>query len=251
MIAASMSSDPLFSNSPSHVAIIMDGNGRWARKRFLPRIEGHRQGVKNVRKLLESLADSPVRYLTLFAFSVENWQRPRDEVDGLMELLLQFLRRESRLLMRNRIRLETIGRREELPVEVRRELARVEHDTREFHEHVLTLALNYGSRTEVFDATRRITEALADGTISEVPNTWEEYRKFLYTGHLPDPDLIIRTSGEWRVSNFLLLQGAYAELYFCNIPWPEFTINHFNEALDSYSRRERRFGRVPEPSVAV
>lgn len=238
-------------NFPEHVAIIMDGNGRWARKRFLPRIEGHRQGVKNVRKLLESLGDSPIRYLTLFAFSVENWQRPKEEVNALMDLLKQFLRRESRLLVKNRIRLETIGRRDELPEEVQRELDRVKQETSEFDEHVLTLALNYGSRTEVFDATRRIAEDLASGAITESPTDWEDYRKYLYTGHMPDPDLIIRTSGEWRVSNFLLLQGAYAELYFCEIPWPEFTIHHFNEALASYSQRERRFGRVPASPAEV
>ncbi|MGE9289871.1 MAG: isoprenyl transferase [Puniceicoccales bacterium] len=236
-------------NLPEHVAIIMDGNGRWARKRFLPRIEGHRQGVKNVRKLLESLADSSIRYLTLFAFSVENWQRPKEEVDALMELLKQFLRRESKLLVRNRIRLQTIGRREELPEEIQEELSRVMEETKEFEDHVLTLALNYGSRTEIFDATRKIADDLASGRIQETPTDWEGYRKYLYTGDIPDPDLIIRTSGEWRVSNFLLLQGAYAELYFCEIPWPEFTIKDFNEALASYSQRERRFGRVlPTPA---
>ncbi len=229
----------------------MDGNGRWARKRLLPRIEGHRKGVKNVRNLLEALSTSPVRYLTLFAFSVENWQRPKEEVDALMDLLKQFLKRESRLLVRNRIRLEIIGGREELPEDVRQELDRVQRETSEFEDHVLTLALNYGSRTEVLDATRRIAQDLADGSLSEPPATWEEYRPYLYTGDMPDPDLIIRTSGEWRVSNFLLLQGAYAELYFCDIPWPEFTINHFNEALESYSRRERRFGRVSTSPVEV
>ncbi|MEM0965204.1 MAG: polyprenyl diphosphate synthase [Verrucomicrobiota bacterium] len=242
-----MSSVSTVSNQPSHVAIIMDGNGRWARKRFLPRIEGHRQGVKNVRNLLESLADSPIRYLTLFAFSAENWQRPEEEVEALMDLLKQFLRKESHQLVKNRIRLETIGRRHELPEEVSRELARVESETKDFNDHVLTLALNYGSRTEVVDATAKITAALQAGVIDAVPETWEEYQKFLYTGDLPDPDLIIRTSGEWRVSNFLLLQGAYAELYFCDVPWPEFTKKHFDQALESYASRERRFGKVMSP----
>jgi len=235
-------------SNPEHVAIIMDGNGRWARKRFLPRIEGHRQGVKNVRKLLESLAESRVRYLTLFAFSVENWQRPKEEVEALMDMLLQFLRRESRLLVRHEIRLETIGRSEELPEDIQAELGRVKAETAHFDQHILTLALNYGARTEVFDATRRIAEDLAAGRIAESPTEWEDFRKYLYTGAMPDPDLIIRTSGEWRVSNFLLLQAAYAELYFCDVPWPEFTINHFNDALRSYSLRERRFGRVPVSS---
>jgi len=201
-----------------------------------------------VRKLLEALADTPIRYLTLFAFSAENWQRPQDEVDSLMELLLQFLRRESRLLVQNQIRLETIGRSEDLPEEVRAELARVQGATARFEERTLTLALNYGSRTEVLDATRKIAEDLASGRLARSPENWEDYRQYLYTAHLPDPDLIIRTSGEWRVSNFLLMQGAYAELYFCNVPWPEFTVDHFNEALASYSQRERRFGRVsPQP----
>jgi undecaprenyl diphosphate synthase len=239
-----MDSDFTHSIIPNHVAIIMDGNGRWAKKRFLPRIEGHRQGVKNVRKLLEALAGSQIRFLTLFAFSVENWQRPKEEVDALMDLLKQFLRREGDNLVKNRIRLETIGRRNELPEEVREVLSAVQEKTKQFDDHVLTLALNYGSRTEVLDATSRIARDLASGRINEPPSTWAEYQHYLYTSQLPDPDLIIRTSGEWRVSNFLLLQSAYAELYFCDVPWPEFSVDHFNEALESYSRRERRFGRV-------
>ena len=242
-----MISEPSQHSLPNHVAIIMDGNGRWARKRFLPRIEGHRQGVKNVRRLLEALSDTKIRYLTLFAFSVENWQRPREEVEALMDLLKQFLRRESDLLVRHRIRLETIGDRGDLPADVRETLSEVMARTADFEDHVLSLALNYGSRTEVLAATRRIVDDLASGRIAEAPATWEEYRPYLQTGPLPDPDLIIRTSGEWRVSNFLLLQGAYAELYFCNVPWPEFSVTHFNDALASYARRERRFGRVAAP----
>jgi len=229
---------------PDHVAIIMDGNGRWAKKRFLPRIEGHRQGVKNVRRLLEAFSETRIKYLTLFAFSVENWQRTKDEVDALMELLKQFLRRESDLLVENRVRLATIGRREDLPRDVQEILADVMERTAHFDDHVLTLALNYGSRSEVLDATARIAKDLADGRITEPPRNWEDYRSYLYTADLPDPDLIIRTSGEWRVSNFLLLQGAYAELYFCDIPWPEFSVDHLNDALSSYARRERRFGKV-------
>lgn len=229
---------------PDHVAIIMDGNGRWAKKRFLPRIEGHRQGVKNVRTLLEAFSQTPIRYLTLFAFSVENWQRPKDEVDALMDLLKQFLRREAHLLIKNRVRLETIGRRSELPQHVKDILEEVMTQTAHFDDHILTLALNYGSRSEVLDATARIASDLAEGRIAAPPQTWEEYSRYLYTSDLPDPDLIIRTSGEWRVSNFLLLQGAYAELFFCDVPWPEFSVDHLNKALSSYARRERRFGRV-------
>lgn len=229
---------------PEHVAIIMDGNGRWAKKRFLPRIEGHRQGVKNVRRLLEAFSQTSIRYLTLFAFSVENWQRPREEVDALMDLLKQFLRRESELLVKNRVRLTTIGRREELPRDVQEILEDVMGQTAHFEDHVLTLALNYGSRSEVIDATSRIARDLAEGRIAAPPRNWDEYRPYLYTADFPDPDLIIRTSGEWRVSNFLLLQGAYAELYFCEVPWPEFSVDHLNEALSSYARRERRFGKV-------
>ena len=238
----------LQSNLPEHVAIIMDGNGRWARKRFLPRIEGHRQGVKNVRRLLEALSDTRIKYLTLFAFSVENWQRPRDEVEALMDLLKQFLRREAKLLVEHGIRLETIGRRDELPGDVNDILDSVIERTSSFDDHVLTLALNYGSRTEIVDASRRMAEDLAAGRIAAPPTDWEGFRPYLYTGHLPDPDLIIRTSGEWRVSNFLLLQGAYAELFFCDVPWPEFSVGHFNEALASFAKRERRFGKVLVPA---
>lgn len=232
------------SSLPDHVAIIMDGNGRWAKKRFLPRIEGHRQGVKNVRNLLEAFARTSIRYLTLYAFSVENWQRPKDEVDALMELLKQFLRREADLLVKNRVRLTTIGRRDELPEDVRAVLEEVMQRTAPFDDHVLSLALNYGSRSEVLDATAKISRDLAEGRIRQPPKSWEEYSRYLYTADLPDPDLIIRTSGEWRVSNFLLLQAAYAELYFCEVPWPEFSVDHLNEALSSFARRERRFGKV-------
>ena len=247
-----MSGLPPAEQVPAHVAIIMDGNGRWAGQRGLPRIEGHRRGVQNVRRIVESLADSSIRDLTLFAFSVENWQRPPEEVEALMDLLVQFLRRERRQLHKHRIRLRCIGRIDELPERVRTMVAAVVAETAGYGDHALNLALNYGSRTEVLDATRAIAADLANGRLAAPPETWEEYRRYLYTGDLPDPDLVIRTSGEWRLSNFLLLQGAYAELYFCEVPWPEFGPEHFRSALESYARRERRFGRVlAAPAVPV
>jgi len=246
-----MSEHFIRSTSPDHVAIIMDGNGRWAQKRFLPRIEGHRQGVKNVRRLLEAFAQTEIRYLTLFAFSVENWQRPKDEVEALMDLLKQFLRRESHLLVQNKVRLTTIGRRDELPRDVQDVLEEVIDRTANFNDHVLVLALNYGSRSEVMDATARIARDIAEGRLAEAPKSWEEYSRYLYTSDIPDPDLIIRTSGEWRVSNFLLLQGAYAELYFCDVPWPEFSVDHLNDALASFAGRERRFGKVLQSAGEV
>jgi len=237
-------SDKTHSEYPNHVAIIMDGNGRWAKKRFLPRIEGHRQGVRNVEKLLESLSDTPIKYLTLFAFSVENWQRPQQEVDALMDLLHQFLRRERNRLHKHRIRMNVIGRTQELPENIQIQLDKLLEETRQYDQHILTLALNYGSRTEVLDAVAKISEAMQKGDITRPPQTWSEFQNFLYTTDLPDPDLIIRTSGEWRISNFLLLQGAYAELFFCDVPWPDFTDKHFKNALHSYANRERRFGKI-------
>ena len=246
-----MSGVPSAEQVPAHVAIIMDGNGRWAGQRGLPRIEGHRRGVQNVRRLVESLAGSSIRDLTLFAFSVENWQRPPEEVEALMDLLVQFLRRERRQLHKHRIRLRGIGRIHELPARVRELVAEVVGETAGYRDHALNLALNYGSRAEVLDATRAIAADLAAGRLAVPPETWEEYRRYLYTGELADPDLVIRTSGEWRLSNFLLLQGAYAELYFCEVPWPEFGPEHFQAALASYARRERRFGRVQAPVLPV
>jgi undecaprenyl diphosphate synthase len=231
---------------PTHVAIIMDGNGRWAKKRGLPRIEGHRRGVEAVRTIIDASRDLGVRYLTLYAFSAENWQRPADEVSALMGLLEHFLRRETRVLVKHRIRLRTIGHIEALPAGPRRELERAVAETRGFTDWNLILALNYGARTEAVDAARAYAAAAAAGREDPARTTWTEFRRYLYTADIPDPDLLIRTSGETRISNFLLLQCAYAEMIFSPVLWPDFTKAEFAAAVEEYHRRERRFGLTGE-----
>lgn len=231
---------------PAHVAIIMDGNGRWARQRGLPRLEGHRRGVEAVRSIIEGARELGIRYLTLYAFSVENWRRPEDEVGGLMSLLEYFLKRETATLVKNGIRLRTIGRTQDLPPVVRGELERAIAATAQFTEHTLVLALNYGSRTEVLDAARAYAQAVAAGSITTNDASWESFARHLYTRDLPDPDLVIRTSGETRVSNFLLLQAAYAEFVFTPVLWPDFTKADLAAAVAAYSQRERRFGQTSE-----
>lgn len=231
---------------PAHVAIIMDGNGRWAKQRGLPRIEGHRRGVETVRNVIDAAKDLGIRYLTLYAFSVENWKRPQDEVGALMSLLDYFLKRETATLVKNKIRLRTVGRTQDLPASVRRQLEAAIAATAQFTEHTLVLALNYGSRTEVVDAARAYAAAVAAGETDPNDESWESFARHLYTADLPDPDLVIRTSGEFRVSNFLLLQAAYAEFVFTPVLWPDFTKADFAAAVDTYSKRERRFGRTSE-----
>lgn len=231
---------------PEHVAIIMDGNGRWAQQRGLPRLEGHRRGVETVRTVIEGARELGIRYLTLYAFSVENWRRPEDEISGLMSLLDYFLKRETATLVKNGIRLRTIGRTAELPPSVRQELERTVAATAHFQEHTLILALNYGARTEVVDAARAYAAALAAGTIAADDTSWETFARHLYTDGLPDPDLVIRTSGETRVSNFLLLQAAYAEFVFTPVLWPDFAKGDLAAAVASYATRERRFGQTSD-----
>jgi len=231
---------------PAHVAIIMDGNGRWARQRGLPRIEGHRRGVETVREIVDAARELGVRYLTLYAFSVENWQRPADEVGALMSLLEIFLKREVKNLIKNRVRLRTIGRTHELPGPVQTQLQRALDATAHFTDYTLALALNYGSRTEIVDAARAYAAAVAAGREKLNDSSWATFSRYLYTADLPDPDLVIRTSGETRVSNFLLLQAAYAEFLFIPVLWPDFTKAHLAEAIATFARRERRFGLTGE-----
>jgi len=236
---------------PAHVAIIMDGNGRWAKKRGLPRIEGHRRGVETVRSIIDAAKELGIRYLTLYAFSVENWKRPQDEVGALMSLLEYFLKRETATLVKNQVRLLTIGRTQDLPEVVRRQLDAAIAATAHFTEHTLVLALNYGSRTEVVDAARAYAAAVAAGKVDANDNSWESFARHLYTADLPDPDLVIRTSGEHRVSNFLLLQAAYAEFVFTPVPWPDFTKADLAAAVETYGQRERRFGLTSEQLKAA
>jgi undecaprenyl diphosphate synthase len=227
---------------PGHVAIIMDGNGRWARSRGLPRIEGHRRGVETVRTITYAARDLGVRRLTLYAFSAENWHRPPTEVGALMGLLERYLKRELATFVRDGVRLQTIGRTSELPPGVRRHLATAEEATRHFTDYTLVLALNYGARTEVVDAARAYAAAVAAGREKLNDASWAAFDRYLYTAGTPDPDLVIRTSGETRVSNFLLLQAAYAEFVFSPVLWPDFSKADFAAALADYARRERRYG---------
>ncbi|HRP06032.1 MAG TPA: isoprenyl transferase [Opitutaceae bacterium] len=231
---------------PTHIAIIMDGNGRWAKKRGLPRIEGHRRGVETVRTILDATRALGIPYLTLYAFSAENWHRPADEVGALMGLLEFFLKRETASLVKNRIRLLTIGRTEDLPAAVRGQLEDAKAQTAAFTEHTLILALNYGSRTELVDAARAYAAAVAAGKEKLNDSSWETFSRYLYTAGIPDPDLLIRTSGEVRLSNFLMMQCAYAELVFSPVLWPDFGREDLQAAIEDFSRRERRFGRTSE-----
>ena len=224
----------------------MDGNGRWAKQRGLPRIEGHRRGVDNVRAVVRAAGDLGLRHLTLFAFSVENWARPPDEVAALMDLLEGFLKRQRKELDRNHLQLRVIGRPQDLPDRVRRTLDETIAGTAHHGRGVLTLALSYGSRTEMVDAVSAYTAAVLAGREPPGELTWDRLARFLYTKDLPDPDLVIRTSGESRLSNFLLLQSAYAEMVFTPTLWPDFGREDFLAAIDNFRRRERRFGKTGE-----
>jgi undecaprenyl diphosphate synthase len=228
---------------PAHIAVIMDGNGRWARKRGLPRIAGHRAGINAVREVLEGSAELGVSVLTLYAFSVENWKRPPGEVRTLMLLLREYLNREIDNLDRNNIRFQTIGRTERLEPAVREELERAVARTKSNTGLKFLVALNYGGRTEILDAVNRLLAARRD----EVDEG--EFSNHLYTAGLPDPDLLIRTSGEMRVSNFLLWQIAYTEIYVTETLWPDFGRKDLYEAIIAFQKRERRYGGLGEPAV--
>ncbi len=236
-----------FGRLPAHVAIIMDGNGRWAALRKLPRVEGHRAGIDAVRDVVETSARLGVPVLTLYAFSVENWKRPRAEVSTLMTLLKRYLRLELDTLLRNDIRFKVIGRADELAPDVRDELAQATERTASNAGMQFNIALNYGGRAEIVDAARRLMQAGVD------PASIDEHRfsDFLYTAGQPDPDLLIRTSGEMRVSNFLLWQIAYAEIWFTDTLWPDFRCRHLLEAVVAYQKRDRRYGGIKPARVAT
>ncbi|HLH03753.1 MAG TPA: isoprenyl transferase [Bryobacteraceae bacterium] len=228
---------------PAHIAVIMDGNGRWARQRNYPRILGHKAGIDPVRTTVETCAQLGLEALTLYAFSVENWKRPRHEIEGLWRLLRIYLRRELPNLMRNDIQLAAIGRIESLPANVQAELRHVMDKTAQNRGMRLNLAINYGGRTELVDAVNAMIEnARNEGNLDALEITEEAISAHLYTAGLKDPDLLIRTSGEMRISNFLLWQIAYAELYVTDTLWPDFTRRELLEAIADYQNRERRFG---------
>jgi undecaprenyl diphosphate synthase len=227
---------------PAHIAIIMDGNGRWARKRGLPRVAGHRAGISAVREVVEGSADLGIAVLTLYAFSVENWKRPRTEVSVLMQLIKEYVNKELENLHKNNIQFRTIGRIDELDPSVQAELERAIAYTRNNTGMIFNVALNYGGRTEIVDAVNRILQT-RNTSITE-----QDLAKYLYTAGQPDPDLLIRTSGELRISNFLLWQIAYAEIWVTDTLWPDFEKKHLYEAILAFQKRERRFGGL-EPQL--
>ncbi|NPA92863.1 MAG: isoprenyl transferase [Chloroflexi bacterium] len=228
---------------PTHVAIIMDGNGRWARARNLPRLAGHRAGTENLRRVIRACVEFGIRYLTIYAFSTENWARPKEEVEGLMEIMEEFIDKELDELDEEGVQIRHLGRldgiRPSLKAKIRESVERTQHNQR----LVLNVAFNYGGRDEIVQAVRKIVrEGIPPEQITE-----ETIEAHLYTAGMPDPDLVIRTSGEIRTSNFLLWQAAYAEWYFTPVFWPDFGREHLLEAIADYNRRERRFGRVLDP----
>ena len=229
---------------PTHIAIIMDGNGRWAKKHFLSRIKGHEKGSEAVRTVVRACREFGIAYLTLYAFSTENWQRPKSEVDALMSLLIKFLKSEQKELIENDIRLHVIGETERLPADVQAALHETMDLTRNNSALQLNLALSYGSRSEIVRMTQKIAQQSKDGQIDPQAINDEIVAAHLYTKDIPDPDLLIRTSGEMRISNFLLWQIAYSEIYITPTYWPDFGKDEFYQILIEYQNRERRFGRV-------
>ncbi len=232
------------SKVPRHVAIIMDGNGRWAKKKGLPRIKGHEAGADSVRAVVRACKQAGVEYLTLYAFSVENWVRPREEIGGLMQLLRLFLENNEHELHENKIRLRVIGRMTDLPKLIQRRLNKVMESTRDYKGGTLILALSYGGRAELVDATKAIAKKVADGKLKPEKITDRTIAEHLYAPDVPDPDLMVRTSGEMRLSNFLLWQLSYAELYVTDVLWPDFREADLLKAIDAYAHRHRRFGDV-------
>lgn len=229
---------------PRHVALIMDGNGRWAQERGLSRIEGHKEGAQSVRALLRAAAKTGVEFITVYAFSTENWKRPPQEVEGLMKLLVSSLNAYEEELHNNRIRLRVMGQMERLPLPVRRRLQKTMEATKDYTEHTFIVALSYGSRTELADATRKIAEKVESGELKSKVINEQTIAEHLYLPDVPDPELMIRTSGELRLSNFLLWQLSYSEFYITDAYWPDFREEEFYKALDAFNSRDRRYGGV-------
>ena len=231
---------------PRHVAIIMDGNGRWAKEKGKDRLFGHYSGVDSVRNIVEGCAELGIEYLTLYAFSTENWDRPKDEVTGLMELLVQTIRNEVADLNKNNIRLYVIGNTDLLPDSAQKELAEAMSETNNNTGLNLVMALSYSSRWEIINAVKNIGEEVKKGKLDPAAIDDEVFKQYLCTASIPDPELMIRTSGEYRISNFLLYQLAYSELYFTDVLWPDFRKENLYDALLDYQNRERRFGKTSE-----
>lgn len=227
---------------PRHVAIIMDGNGRWATRRGMPRVAGHRAGVNTLREIVKASVELPIEVLTVYAFSTENWSRPLDEVQTLMRLLVEYLDLEAENLRRNNVQVRGIGVIEDLPPQAREKLASVARLTAGNRGLIFNLALNYGGRAEIVQACRTLAGLVRDGRLQPEDISPEVFSGFLYTAGLPDPDLVIRPAGEMRLSNFLIYQAAYSEIWVTNTFWPDFTRSDYYRALLDYQRRERRFG---------
>ncbi|HJT16736.1 MAG TPA: isoprenyl transferase [Thermoanaerobaculia bacterium] len=240
-----------FTRLPKHIAVIMDGNGRWARARHLPRVEGHRAGIASVREIVETAARLELGVITLYAFSVENWKRPRYEVATLMMLLKEYLRKELATLMDNNIRFTPIGRVEGLDPTVQRELRYAEEQTSQNTGLLFQIALNYGGRAEIVDTCNRIMAVLREREMTDAVIDEQFFGDHLYTANIEDPDLLIRTSGELRVSNFLLWQIAYAEIYVTKVLWPDFRKKHLFEAIIDFQSRQRRYGGVDESDAEI
>ncbi len=234
--------DAPLGNVPRHVAIIMDGNGRWARQRGMPRLAGHRAGTENVRRTVRACLDFGVGFLTLFAFSTENWDRPVDEVKGLMLILEEVIGRETAALHKEGVAIRHLGRKEELSASLRRKIQQSEDTTRDNTRMTLNIAFNYGGRREILDAVQRLVSAGVDTAALDE----ETFARYLYTTGQPDPDLVIRTAGEMRISNYLIWQAAYAEYYSTPTYWPDFDRAELRAALLAYAQRKRKFGKVAE-----
>jgi len=234
---------PPLKNLPKHIAIIMDGNGRWARKRSLPRIAGHKQGIGALKRVIDACGELGIRYLTVYAFSTENWDRPKDEVDFLLNLFSETIEGETEKLKENKISLKFFGRIHAFPKELKDKISRAMEETKdgEFHLNVM---VNYGGRAEIIDATKRIAEDVKNGKIGVPGITEDLFSKNMYMAGIPDPDLLIRTAGEMRISNFLLWEIAYTELWVTKKLWPDFSKEDLYQAIADYNKRERRFGRV-------
>ena len=248
-------SDPALMNQidlkrlPRHIAIIMDGNGRWAKKKMLPRVEGHRRGVKTVDKIVTLCTKMHIEALTLYSFSDENWNRPRSEIEALMRILDQYLSKELERMKRENIRFNTIGRIQELPLAIQKRIRHAEDYTRSNDGLILTLALSYGGRQEIVDAVKKIAKQVQEGSLPIEDIDFPVLESSLYTHDLPEPDLLIRTSGEKRISNFLLYQMAYTELHYTQVLWPQFTEDDLLKAIIDFQSRERRFGMIGDQIV--
>jgi len=236
---------------PQHIAVIMDGNGRWAKKRNLERIVGHRKGIESAREIVKFCGETGIKVLTLYAFSIENWSRPKKEVQALMNLLKKYIVKESKELLKNNICLKTIGNIDDMPPSLSRIINETVEQTKNCKGMIVNLALSYGGRDEIIRAIKKIVQAVKQGSLKEDGITEKVFSSYLFTKDLPDPDLLIRTSGEMRLSNFLLWQMAYTEIYVTEILWPDFKREDMVQALIHYQSRERRFGRISEQLATI